>query len=117
MITQSTGGLVGLALLLERLLGSQLLPPGSDHGAAAEQGQLAGADQAISKYVHQSSSTLPIIRCVVPSSHSVADKGMRGLLVLASEQELPASYGTRVRRQLPSQVDENPVQDLQLGGE
>jgi hypothetical protein len=38
-------------------------------------------------------------------------------LVLASEQELPASYGTRAQLQLPSQVDENPVQDLQLGGE
>ena len=35
------------ALLSEELLGSQLLPPGPDHRAAAEQGQLGGCYQAI----------------------------------------------------------------------
>jgi hypothetical protein len=37
--------------------------------------------------------------------------------VLSSDQEFPASYGTRVQLQLPIQIDENPMQDLQLGGE
>jgi len=42
---------------------------------------------------------------------------MQGLLELASEEELLASYGMRAQLQLPSQVDGDPMQDLQLGGE